>query len=263
MNRLAVERAKQESDQNPTEKRRHLDSSLQRWHVKSDDTAAWLHNLVFTSRAPPASPVTKRKSLGDTLTVTVEDYHSDVSTGDAMATQVVEKDDWGLKPIVWDEQTEPSVVADRLLNSWTTLTSNQVKDTHIAQIAGRDETWGADLVNTLEQHNKKKQRKNAKKTRSSIPPTAPEAPTESAHDVPVESAPDTPYESAHEGPLEFDPPTPPENGSETSQVRKDCNASDKPHKDQWVRDQNGSVRPNTDHQPTAEAKPARRNPLFS
>jgi hypothetical protein len=167
MNKLTVERAQQESEENPTEKRTHYDSSLQRWHAGSDDTAIWLYNLVFVSGVPSSSSNTERKTLGNTLTVTVEDYSSDVPTGDDTVVHVAEKEDPTPQGIAWNEQTDPSVVVDRLLDSWTTLTGNQVQDSRVARIAGQEETWGAELVHTLTKHNAKKQSKKMRRTRGS------------------------------------------------------------------------------------------------
>lgn len=54
-NRMAIEKAQKEDDENPTEKRRQYDTSIQRWRKPPNDTATWLYRLVFSSGPLPTS----------------------------------------------------------------------------------------------------------------------------------------------------------------------------------------------------------------
>lgn len=229
MNRLAVERAKEESDRHPTAKRRHFDTELRRWHIDSDDTATWLYTLVFTSGVPSRSSNTNGKNLAE-RSVTVEDYDSDASTRGNADIEVVEEDEPNSLQIVWTEQTNPDVVVDRLLDSWTKLTSDQVKDSgRVAQIEGKDETWGAELVHTLKERNKKRESKKSKKVRYSAPPVVP----------------DSGFITA----------------PETADGISEDEISDNPQKEQWVRGRDGIFRPKTAPQRTAGTKSTRFNPM--
>ncbi|KAF2279537.1 uncharacterized protein EI97DRAFT_370831 [Westerdykella ornata] len=145
-NRLAVEKAKEDDDAHPTEKRRHYNSSLQRWQADSNDTATWLYHLVFMTgvavadAVPPAPPHTEAETKSSTGShqATVEDYDTEASKNAARAAAVkkhrVVQFAPSPKAIVWNQLTEPSTVVDRLLHTWTFLS-----DAHV-QTSGRLES---------------------------------------------------------------------------------------------------------------------------
>jgi hypothetical protein len=115
---------------------------------------------VFSENAVSNSSDTKSNTLGVPQAATVEDYHSDASNGRDKGIKV-ETDDYhpNQQLIVWNKETEPGVVVDRLLDAWTTLTNSQVQESRrVAEIAGHQETWGDEIVHSLRVHSKTRER---------------------------------------------------------------------------------------------------------
>jgi hypothetical protein len=148
--RLAVERAQEENAANPTEKRRQYNSEIQRWQSDSNDTATWLYHLVFSSGSwNPASGTATRRLEERSFAVTIEDYDSDASNQATASPQTVkgvpqnlpdQKPDSTSQVIVWNSQTEPSLVVDRLLQSWTYLNEAQIQASKASYPSGRNKS---------------------------------------------------------------------------------------------------------------------------
>lgn len=169
-NRLAVERAQKENQENPTEKRRHYDSALQRWQADSDDTATWLYHLVFMSGVQSAPLKSVRYNLQGPYTATVEDYESENSERPAKTEQTVDiprsisgKTEHTVEVprssnqvIVWDNTTEPSSVVDRLLYSWTFLSDTQIQTSRIPAPPREEDAWREALLNKIKNYTDEK-----------------------------------------------------------------------------------------------------------
>jgi hypothetical protein len=154
--RLAVERAQEENAANPTEKRRHYNSELQRWQSDSNDTATWLYHLVFSSGGMNEPSGTTPKRLKErSFAVTIEDYDSDASSQGTASLHTVkdapqnppdQKPESMSQVIVWNSKTEPSLVVDRLLQSWTYLNEVQIQASKVTYPSGWNKS-GESLMN--------------------------------------------------------------------------------------------------------------------
>lgn len=180
-NRLAVEKAKEENDANPTEKRRQYNSSLQRWQADFNDTATWLYHLVFMTGIdeaglpPPAPPHTNLEARSSTGShqPTVEDYNSEGSNKGT--TTRLEKTDKMVKfapsptqTIVWNQLTEPSIVVDRLLHTWTFLSDSQVRMSAESSPFAFEGAWAQNLVQRIEKYNEERDKKKRKTLRDLV-----------------------------------------------------------------------------------------------
>ncbi|KAF2681385.1 hypothetical protein K458DRAFT_489483 [Lentithecium fluviatile CBS 122367] len=159
-NRLAIEKIQEEERDNPTEKRRHYDSELQRWKIDNHDTATWLYHAVFSTNNAPSINAKRAIPLEGPRSATVEDCNSDTSepTRDA-TTKTAEGSTRNEELIIWNKATEPSIVVDRLLGAWTLLNHAQIQASRDFYASGRDsteETWTDDLVRDLQEYEKRK-----------------------------------------------------------------------------------------------------------
>ncbi|KAF1951732.1 hypothetical protein CC80DRAFT_573813 [Byssothecium circinans] len=126
-NKTAVEKALKEEQHQPTEKRRNHDTDLQRWEADFQDTATWLHHLVFTPDMPQEY---LRNKFLESHNPTVEDCNSDNVDSSTVANDSDSEQSQSSrdeKIIKWSEETEASIVAGRLLQSWTFLNFPQVQ----------------------------------------------------------------------------------------------------------------------------------------
>ncbi|CAN9150978.1 unnamed protein product [Alternaria alternata] len=132
-NRQVVESAQQEEDDSETAKPRYTTAEINVWKEGSFDTATWLYHFVFSSDdadpPPVPNPRTRRlhqASVTDESTETTarSAYSSSSEDGIQNNRRSSGPDERAL--IVWSRQTEPALVVDRLLSSWTTLTSDQI-----------------------------------------------------------------------------------------------------------------------------------------
>ncbi|PVI03377.1 hypothetical protein DM02DRAFT_697884 [Periconia macrospinosa] len=156
-NRLAVDRARKEDEHQPTEKRRGFNTQLR--HFEADaDTATWLYYLVFSPQPPP-KPFVRTKSL-EALNPTVE---SDNESGDEKTYSqpnhsVKEADERSsVSPndntvIVWNKDTETSLVADRLLQSWTVLDTAQIEASKAFFSPELEEKWRSGLMKRIKEY---------------------------------------------------------------------------------------------------------------
>ncbi|CAN9278511.1 unnamed protein product [Alternaria alternata] len=132
-NRQVVESAQQEEDDSETAKPHYTTAEINVWKEGSFDTATWLYHFVFSSDdadpPPVPNPRTRRlhqASVTDESTETTarSAYSSSSEDGIQNNRRSSGPDERAL--IVWSRQTEPALVVDRLLSSWTTLTSDQI-----------------------------------------------------------------------------------------------------------------------------------------
>jgi hypothetical protein len=140
-NRLAVENAKPDSARHPARGRR---TELQPWQAGSFDTATWLYNLVFAAGIDQDKLSKNPRILQ--RQPSVSDYVSDAEDDNTGSTYEVPHSSSNTAMITWNEQTRPSSVVDRLLNTWTTLSTEQIRSS--ATPDGADE-GSEDLMATI------------------------------------------------------------------------------------------------------------------
>jgi len=147
-NRLAVENAKPGSESNPT----HRDyTELQHWQGGSYDTATWLYGIVFATSIDRAKPSANPRILP--RQPSVSDYVSDAEDDDDVTSNLSQdpaSTDSSRALIVWNERTQPGSVVDRLLNIWTMLSDEQIRES--ASQVGADE-WSDGLWLSVEEDN--------------------------------------------------------------------------------------------------------------
>ncbi|KAF2741440.1 hypothetical protein EJ04DRAFT_571530 [Polyplosphaeria fusca] len=144
-NRRAIETAQRQNEDNRTEKRRQCNRELRRWEADSEDTATWLYRLVFASSI---SAVPESKVSNDRQPF-VADYESD--RGEVTKSATVQKTPTTPgkdQLIIWNRNTEPSLVVDRLLTSWTYLTTAQIK---ASAISPREDHWQNEVTQAMEE----------------------------------------------------------------------------------------------------------------
>lgn len=142
-NRKVVENAQQDNDKVGTGGRRYTNAELDIWKEGSFDTATWLYHLVFSPEVLSEEGLNTRRLHQ----ASVADDFSDNAT----ASDKRDADSDENSMIVWSKQTEPSSVVDRLLSSWTTLSSDQI--TSSAADQDGDE-WREKLLKNIEEAKK-------------------------------------------------------------------------------------------------------------
>lgn len=133
-NRQVVESAQQEDDNSEAGKRHYTTAEIDVWKEGSFDTATWLYHFVFSSddviSRPVPNPRTRRlhqaSVTDESAEITERSAHSSSSEDDTTPNRRSSGSDEKAM-IVWSRQTEPALVVDRLLSSWTTLTSDQIR----------------------------------------------------------------------------------------------------------------------------------------
>jgi hypothetical protein len=231
----------EEEDDNPTEKRRHFNTDLQRWQLDNHDTATWLYHAVFSVDPAPSTTANRRIPL-EARSATVEEYNSD--TSEPAKDGVVDtgtNDERDNELIVWNKATEPSIVVDRLLSAWTFLQPTQIQASREYYASGRDEneeTRTNDLVRDLQEFEKRKLKGNG----VDVDPTDPFLDFSDVSSEPESvsltreseySSDDDAYVSAEESTINGDPPNPPPiqrawNDEESKRVRYNFGTK-KPH----------------------------------
>ena len=143
-NRKVVENAQQDDKDSGTGKRKYTNAELDIWKEGSFDTATWLYHLVFSPDIPYSSEADAETCEDHQASVADESLSSEEDSTSHIQDEA--SDEKSL--IVWNKQTEPSLVVDRLLSSWTTLSSDQI--THSAANQDDDE-WREDLLRNIEE----------------------------------------------------------------------------------------------------------------
>ncbi|KAL1796413.1 hypothetical protein ACET3X_004953 [Alternaria dauci] len=132
-NRQVVESAQQEEENSQAAKRHYTTAEIDVWKEGSFDTATWLYHFVFSSddADPPPGPNPRPRRLhqasvtDESAETTARSAYSSSSEANLQPSkQSSGSDEKAL--IVWSRQTEPALVVDRLLSSWTTLTPDQI-----------------------------------------------------------------------------------------------------------------------------------------
>jgi hypothetical protein len=145
-----VESAQRDDDDSGIEQRHYTAAEIDVWKEGSFDTATWLYHLVFSPEITPTpNPQTRqlyqasvtdesREIIGSSSrsssTTTIPDRQSSTQQKNAM--------------IVWSRQTEPSKVVDRLLLSWTTLSSDQIT---LSSARHEGDDWREGVVRMIEE----------------------------------------------------------------------------------------------------------------
>lgn len=142
-----MEHAKQESESHPTQKRRQYNTEIQRWEAGAFDTATWLYNLVFVADLAQNSPPEAWSSAGRQASVT--DSHSDDERGGncPSAGGARRPDASNRALIVWNKNTEPRFVVDRLLMVWTELSDEQIRASATGDL---DDAWSKSLMDSIQ-----------------------------------------------------------------------------------------------------------------
>ncbi|KAI4955920.1 hypothetical protein J4E91_000129 [Alternaria rosae] len=163
-NRLVVESAQKEDEKLEADTQHHTSAELDIWKSGSSDTATWLYHLVFSpDAASPSSPSPQPRQLHQ-ASVADESAETNTKTGFLLSSEAPippkrrpsEPEDKAL--ILWSKQTEPGLVADRLLSSWTTLSSSQIglSSTRHHSIEGaEDDEWREGILNMAEEEAEK------------------------------------------------------------------------------------------------------------
>ncbi|KAH9868490.1 hypothetical protein J1614_007562 [Plenodomus biglobosus] len=100
------------------------------WGEEHPDTAPWLYQLVFY---PPVLPYpTQSDELPHQASVSEEKDELAIDLSDARYdsdTAEPKPSNGDMTMIVWERQTEPNLVVDRLLSDWTVLSAEQILQT--------------------------------------------------------------------------------------------------------------------------------------
>lgn len=223
VNRLAIERAREEDEDQSTEKRRHFNRELQRYEANRNDTATWLYYLVFSSESPPniCDPAPKVKPPNPT----VVDY--DPENPDADPTPTIDgspdsepNSAQHCRDVVqWTKFPEPGPVVDSLLQKWTILDAAQIQGTKAFFLINEEEEWREELIKRIREsisETEPTRSENDPHSRSNTDPST--VNTEGVHmdsrDSPVdwESSSDDEYQSAEESSVDLEARDPPERG---------------------------------------------------
>jgi len=158
--RHVVESAQQEDEKLEAGTERHSSAEIDLWKSASSDTAPWLFQMVFSSgdtSPPPPYPQTRQLHQASVVDESVETATRSSHTPSEPVT-VPEKrpsspDEKAM--ILWSRQTEPDLVVNRLLSSWTTLSPNQITLSSTRQhgVEGvvEDDAWREDILRKLEE----------------------------------------------------------------------------------------------------------------
>ncbi|EUC46119.1 hypothetical protein COCMIDRAFT_36207 [Bipolaris oryzae ATCC 44560] len=146
-NRKVVENAQQDDKDSGTGRRKYTNAELDIWKEGSFDTATWLYHLVFSPDMPDASEANAKRHRLHQASVADESHSSEEDS----TSHKQEEDSEKKSMIVWNKQTEPSLVVDRLLSSWTTLSSDQITRSAANQDGNE---WREDLLKNIEQAKK-------------------------------------------------------------------------------------------------------------
>ncbi|KAJ6280395.1 hypothetical protein J3E71DRAFT_200321 [Bipolaris maydis] len=146
-NRKVVENAQQDDKDSGTGRQKYTNAELDIWKEGSFDTATWLYHLVFSPDTPDASEASAKSRRLHQASVADESHSSEEDSTSHRQEEDLEKKSL----IVWNKQTEPSLVVDRLLSSWTTLSSDQITRSAANQDGNE---WREDLLKNIEQAKK-------------------------------------------------------------------------------------------------------------
>ncbi|KAF2867998.1 hypothetical protein BDV95DRAFT_610419 [Massariosphaeria phaeospora] len=166
-NRLAIDRAERDNQEQGNNKKRHFNTEVQRWEADSHDTAIWQYQLVFSAQATPSRSNGKHMRI-EPHSATVEDCDSDgpedSSTLAAESVSHTHQDTSSTSSslIVWNKATQPSSVVDRLLQSWTVLSPSQIQASRAFYEEGEDEAWRENITNRIQEYTKDSRRKGRK-----------------------------------------------------------------------------------------------------
>ncbi|KAH7126923.1 hypothetical protein B0J11DRAFT_433272 [Dendryphion nanum] len=122
--------AKWQIEQNHGEMPRN---QIEVFHEDSFDTATWLYLLVFHTDPPPYEAVMSPPlMLQLDQQTSVEDKDFDTRTDHTTSTMPSRtstiSEDNNQAVILWTAETKPTTVVDKLLDSWTTVSTNQIKE---------------------------------------------------------------------------------------------------------------------------------------
>lgn len=146
-NRKVVENAQQDDKDSGTGRQKYTNAELDIWKEGSFDTATWLYHLVFSPDMPDASEANAKRRRLHQASVADESHSSEEDS----TSHKQEEDSEKKSMIVWNKQTEPGLVVDRLLSSWTTLSSDQITRSAANQDGNE---WREDLLKNIEQAKK-------------------------------------------------------------------------------------------------------------
>jgi hypothetical protein len=159
-NRLAVNRAYKKEEYQPNEKKHHSAiTQLRRYEADSPNTATWLYHLVF-SPEPPSQPFFNTEG-SEPLNPTVKDDDSDKPKESNLVTRSLptlppsrNRTDGSndRRVIVWNETTEPNLVADRLLETWTTLDNERIRASGDSFSPTKESEWTEGLIKRIQKH---------------------------------------------------------------------------------------------------------------
>ena len=162
--RHVVESAQEEDEKLEAGTEPHSSAELDLWKSASSDTAPWLFQMVFSSGdTSPPPPYPQRRQLHQ-ASVVDESVETSTRSSHASSSEPVtlperrpsSPDEKSV--ILWSRQTEPDLVVNRLLSSWTTLSPNQISLSSTRQhgVEGvvEDDTWREDILRKVEEAKK-------------------------------------------------------------------------------------------------------------
>lgn len=136
-------------------------SQVQLWKPRSDDTATWLYDLVFSSRTesedvPGSKASSTAESNGPDESTTNMSTNGGVVESTAHSTAIVaqESDKTHLQALM-QKPVQTSSVVNELLAEWTTLTEEEIED--IAMDRPKKRTAGEEATEAQERETKTKQ----------------------------------------------------------------------------------------------------------
>ncbi|KAF1833788.1 hypothetical protein BDW02DRAFT_499724 [Decorospora gaudefroyi] len=150
-NRQLVESAQCGGDNSRGGQRRYTAAEVDVYKEGSFDTATWLYHLIFSPDTTPAPiPIPRARRLYQ-ASVTDESHHnldSRCSHDTASVPERASSTADNKAMIVWSRKTEPSQVVDRLLSSWTTLSSDQIT---LSSTRNDDDDWREGIMRMIEE----------------------------------------------------------------------------------------------------------------
>lgn len=161
-NRQVVESAQREVAEAISSQQHSLDAVVKEWKTQIDiwkedsfDTATWLYHLVFGAEVTPSQTPnlpTNRLYQASVTDEVLENTDQVIHPTSETSTVTTGNDSGSADKalIVWSRQTEPSLVVDRLLFSWTTLSTEQIK---LSSTRQDGDEWREDFLKMIEEAN--------------------------------------------------------------------------------------------------------------
>ncbi|KAF2181450.1 hypothetical protein K469DRAFT_691952 [Zopfia rhizophila CBS 207.26] len=146
VNRQAIQNAKEEDENWPTEKRRQRNKEEERWCKAPNDTASWLYGLVFSDTLPaPSAPKRERDKI-------VDKNHENLKGFIGESCQIPQSTCW----------PKPSEVVKSLLDAWTTVDTSKIEANPVECISAEDRELAEGLTKKIDGYKKHNEKQKGK-----------------------------------------------------------------------------------------------------